>query len=123
MYELTVEDTFDAAHYLRGYQGACERLHGHTYRIQATLRTPDINDTGISVDFRDIKSGLKDIVAELDHQCLNDLPVFSTTNPSAENIAKYIFDRLSALFGGRVFKVTVWETPTSAAAYFRESVE
>ena len=123
MYELTVEDSFDAAHCLRGYEGACERLHGHTYRVQVVLRVARLDEIGISLDFREVKTRLGEVLGELDHQYLNDLPAFAAQNPSAENVARHVYDAMSDKFEGRVFKVTVWETPTSAASYFKDSGE
>ncbi len=120
MYELTVEDSFDAAHCLRGYFGKCEQLHGHTYKVQASLRKTELNETGISIDFRDVKTALKEIIDFLDHKHLNEVPDFTDTNPSAENIAKFIYNSLKKTFGQSVYRVTVWETPTSSASYFEE---
>jgi len=117
LYELIVEDSFDAAHCLRGYEGSCERLHGHTYRVQVSLRAPAVDELGISLDFRKAKSALREVLAELDHQFLNDLPAFSQKNPSAEHIAKHVFELVSQALDAQVYRVTVWETPTAAASY------
>ena len=87
MYEITVEKHFDAAHYLRGYQGKCEELHGHRYRVVVKLRAEKLNDIGLAYDFTDVKRHLKEILARFDHTCLNDVADFSEINPSAENIA------------------------------------
>lgn len=120
MFELMVEDTFDAAHCLRGYEGACDRLHGHTYRVQCVVRLTELDSRGIGVDFRDMKTALAEALTVLDHQFLNDLPLFQVENPSAENLAKYLFERMRDLLGSPVAKVTVWETANSAATYFEE---
>jgi 6-pyruvoyltetrahydropterin/6-carboxytetrahydropterin synthase len=117
MFEVLIEDTFDAAHCLRGYPGNCERLHGHTYRVQVFVRSKSLDDQGMSVDFRKVKAELVSILMVLDHQYLNDLPAFREANPSAENIAKFVHDGMSAGFPGLVHRVTVWETPTSAVTY------
>ena len=119
MFEIAVEDTFDAAHFLRGYQGSCERLHGHTYKVQIVLRTEGVDATGISADFREVKSALRDALAELDHQCLNDLAPFTEVNPTAENLACYLFDSIKPALSAPLHRVTVWETPTSSATYFK----
>ena len=116
-----VEDSFDAAHFLRGYTGSCERLHGHTYRVQVFLRSAGLNDLGIAIDCREVKAKLASVLGELDHQFLNDLPIFATTNPSAENIAGHIHQALSRELGCPVFKVTVWETASSAASYIEST--
>lgn len=117
MYELTVEDTFDAAHCIRGYRGKCDRLHGHTYRVSVTVQAAELDEAGIGVDFRKLKGALKNVISELDHQYLNDLPAFADINPSAENIARHAYKALAASLGMPIFKVTVWESPTSAASY------
>lgn len=117
MYEISVEDTFDAAHCLRDYEGACSRVHGHTYRVRAAFRFASLEDSGLAFDFRKAKEVLRGIVERLDHQYINDLPEFSIQNPSAESIAKYIFDRVKESVPG-IYSVSVWETPTSCATYF-----
>lgn len=119
MYEIAVEDTFDAAHCLRDYEGTCSRLHGHTYRVRAAFRFASLEDTGLAFDFRNAKSVLSEIVEHLDHQYINDLPEFSVQNPSAEAIAKHIFDRVKGSVP-QTYSVSVWETPTSCATYFEE---
>jgi 6-pyruvoyltetrahydropterin/6-carboxytetrahydropterin synthase len=118
MFEILVEDTFDAAHCLRGYPGNCERLHGHTYRAQVFLRAKSLDEYGMSIDFRKAKAEMADVMSKYDHQYLNDLEPFKDENPSAENLAKRIFDGMSAAFPGKVYKVIVWETPTSAVTYW-----
>jgi 6-pyruvoyltetrahydropterin/6-carboxytetrahydropterin synthase len=120
MFELMVEDTFDAAHCLRGYAGSCDRLHGHTYRVQCVVRLSELDSRGIGVDFRDMKKALADTVKELDHEFLNDLPAFEVENPTAENLAKYIFERMKGASRTPVARITVWETANSAATYFEE---
>ena len=117
MYEIAVEDTFDAAHCLRDYEGTCSRLHGHTYRVRAAFRFASLEETGLAFDFRKAKEVLGQIIERLDHQYINDLPEFSIQNPSAEAIAKFIFDGLGASIAG-TYSVSVWETPTSCATYF-----
>lgn len=119
MFEIMVEGKFDAAHCLRGYQGDCERLHGHTYRVQSFLHLDDLDEQGMAIDFKIVKKSLKSILDYLDHICLNDLPEFTEINPTAENIAKFIYDKMSDDFGASVHKVTVWETASSAASYWR----
>jgi 6-pyruvoyltetrahydropterin/6-carboxytetrahydropterin synthase len=120
VFEVMVEDTFDAAHCLRGYQGNCEKLHGHTYRVQCVLRRDELDERGISFDFREVKRALTQAVERLDHVFLNDLPEFSTTNPTAENLARTLFAKMRESLGRSVARITVWETSTSAATYFEE---
>jgi 6-pyruvoyltetrahydropterin/6-carboxytetrahydropterin synthase len=121
MFEVSVEQTFAAGHALRNYKGKCENVHGHNYRVQITVQGEQLDSTGLLVDFLDVKGLIGGVVDYLDHQFINDLPPFDELNPSAENIAKYFYDRVS---GGlknevpvRVSEVKVWETDTSSAVY------
>jgi 6-pyruvoyltetrahydropterin/6-carboxytetrahydropterin synthase len=121
MFEVSVEQTFAAGHALRNYKGKCENVHGHNYRVRITMQGDQLDSTGLLVDFLDVKSLIGGVVDYLDHQLINDLPPFDELNPSAENIAKYFYDRVS---GGlknevpvRVSEVTIWETDTSSAVY------
>ena len=121
MFEVSVEQTFAAGHALRNYKGKCENVHGHNYRVRITMQGDQLDSTGLLVDFLDVKSLIGGVVDYLDHQFINDLPPFDELNPSAENIAKYFYDRVS---GGlkndvpvRVSEVTIWETDTSSAIY------
>ena len=120
MFELVVEKTIAAAHYLRDYNGPCERLHGHNYRILVFLRGEQLDDSGMLEDFGDIKKALNVILDRLDHYNLNDLPEFAHLSPSTENIARLIGDELAAhpWQRARVDRVQVWETPTQGATYF-----
>ncbi|HOM72529.1 MAG TPA: 6-carboxytetrahydropterin synthase QueD [Armatimonadota bacterium] len=120
MYEILVEEKFDAAHCLRGYPGNCEKLHGHTYKVQVALRTPHLGEIGMAVDFRSVKSALRTILKGLDHTYINELPEFSKTNPTAENLACYIYGKMKQEFAQILHKVTVWETESSAASYWEE---
>jgi 6-pyruvoyltetrahydropterin/6-carboxytetrahydropterin synthase len=121
MYELSVEHDFDAAHFLRGYSGKCERLHGHRFRVQATIRMGKLDELGLAYDFTLLKQHLKDIVSLLDHMPLNETPPFDKLNPTSENIARTVFDDLKAHLGDAgqyLHSVTVWESPESRATYF-----
>jgi len=123
MFELTVREEFSAAHQLRGYEGACENLHGHNWKVEVAVRGSQLNEIGILIDFKELKKALKEILSELDHQNLNALPAFFQENPSSENIARYIFQRLSEKLTDKsveVFRVTVCETDRSCATYFRD---
>jgi len=118
MYELTVESQFDSAHNLRRHEGPCENLHGHTYRVHICYQGPDLDGLGVLVDFKRLKTALGEVVSYLDHRYLNELPEFQEQNPTAENIARVIFEQMRERLGGGISKVTVWETPTSAASYW-----
>jgi 6-pyruvoyltetrahydropterin/6-carboxytetrahydropterin synthase len=117
LYELTVESRFDSAHNLRGYEGACESLHGHTYRVQVVYSGQELNELGMLIDFKNLKEELGRIVGHLDHRYLNELEEFSVKNPTAEHLAQYIFKRMRKALGVGITSATVWETPTSAATY------
>src|ERR1051326_6715538 len=93
MYEVTVERTFAAGHYLRNYRGKCENPHGHNYRVRVTLQGNDLDRAGLLLDFKDLKDLIKQTIERLDHQMINDLEPFTQVNPSAENIAKYFYEQ------------------------------
>jgi len=120
MYELVVEAEFAAAHRLREYNGACERLHGHNWRVTMTVSGEHLNDLGVLVDFRELKRILNEAVGRFDHVFLNDLPDFHAQNPTTENAARIIFERCAREMpdGVRVRDVSVWESPRCGARYF-----
>lgn len=119
MFELVVERTIAAAHFLRNYAGPCERLHGHNYRVLVFLVGDTLDEAGMLEDFGAIKRVLNAILERMDHYCLNDLPEFAALSPSAENIARVIAEGLAAQpwQRGRVDRVQVWETPMQGATY------
>ncbi|OAG28264.1 6-carboxytetrahydropterin synthase QueD [Thermodesulfatator autotrophicus] len=123
MFELTVRDEFAAAHYLRNYPGACERLHGHNWKVEIAVRGEKLNEIDVLVDFKNLKKHLKEVLEELDHQNLNEHPAFQDQNPSSENIARYIFEKLApkmASYGVELVRVTVCETERSCASYLKD---
>ena len=114
MYIISVKQHFDAAHYLRGYQGKCEALHGHRFRVVVRVKASKLDDIGLAYDFIELKRHLGDILARFDHTCINDVPPFDKINPSSENIARTIYDELEPkLAKAPVFisSVDVWESP------------
>ena len=120
MYYISVADHFDAAHFLRGYQGKCEALHGHRFQIVAKVCTSKLDDVGIAYDFTRLKRHLKSILSRFDHTCLNDIPPFDSINPSSENIAATIFASLKSEMGEApvtLCGVEVWESPQSRVSY------
>jgi 6-pyruvoyltetrahydropterin/6-carboxytetrahydropterin synthase len=125
MFEVTVEAGFSSGHYLRNYQGKCENPHGHNYRVLVTLAGAELDQAGLLLDFKILKTLLKPVVEYLDHQMINDLAPFTEINPSAENLARYFYDQtsrqLQALTSGRVSvkDCTVFETDTSFARYYK----
>jgi 6-pyruvoyltetrahydropterin/6-carboxytetrahydropterin synthase len=120
MYQLFVEEHFDAAHYLPSYHGKCERLHGHRFKVVARLEAAGPDETGIAYDFAELKRHLREVLAQFDHTCLNDVPPLDAIGPSSENIAATIFEALESRFSGSAVKlvnVEVWESPTAGVAY------
>jgi len=120
MYQISVEQHFDAAHFLRGYRGKCEALHGHRYRVVAQIKASKLDDIGLAYDFTELKQHLGDIVSRFDHTCLNDVPPFDKINPSAENIASTIYNELKPKLAQAPVSVScveVWESPQSGVAY------
>ncbi len=120
MYQISVEQDFDAAHFLRGYHGKCEALHGHRFRVVIKVKSSQIDDIGIAYDFRALKQHLADILARFDHTLLNDLPPFDEINPSSENIASTIYKELQPKLAEvpvSISCVEVWESPQSGVVY------
>ena len=124
MFEVSVDETFASGHALRGYRGKCENVHGHNYKVRVTLAGEQLDSIGLLFDFRHIKTVLNEITEVLDHKYLNDLEPFREHNPSAENMAKYIYDEFKRLLQtrtkGRVQlrRIKLWETDTTTATYF-----
>ncbi|MCX6012425.1 MAG: 6-carboxytetrahydropterin synthase QueD [Chloroflexi bacterium] len=119
MYKINVKQHFDAAHFLRGYSGRCENLHGHRFEVGVSIRSDKLNETGMVYDFTELKKHLNDVLADYDHSCLNDKPPFDSVNPSSENIAATIYDRLQNKIGDsqKIYSVQVWESPDAYVTY------
>ena len=123
MFELRVKVDFPAAHRLDGYPGDCARPHGHNWAVEVFARSRRLDSIGMAMDFRTLKGAARELVAPWDHQDLNTLPDFKEINPSAEQIAKLSFDRLSAQVNNDetwIERVTVWENERCSASYFVE---
>jgi len=124
MFEVTVEDTFAAGHYLRDYKGKCENPHGHNYRVRITLAGKELDKAGLLLDFKDLREVMKHVIDRLDHQMINDLEPFTNLNPSAENLARYFYEQTNGKLRDdtagrvRVKDVTIWETDETTATYF-----
>ena len=121
MFEVTVEDEFSAAHFLKLYDGSWERRHGHDWRVAVTMRSEGLDPIGVVADFEMLKPALKKVLAEFNEISFNDHPDFKgKMNTSTENIAKIIHDRLSKNIqspNAKLTKVSVWETPDAQASY------
>jgi 6-pyruvoyltetrahydropterin/6-carboxytetrahydropterin synthase len=120
-FEVMIERNFSSAHQLRGYKGKCENLHGHNYKIEIYARGRELDNIGLLVDFGELKTAADEIVQYLDHRNINELEPFDVElNPSAENLARYILERVAARVSDervQVYKVRCFETPTSVATY------
>lgn len=119
VYDLTIKGHFDAAHHLNGYPGECRALHGHTWDIEVTVSGQQLDDIGILYDFKELKRDLAGVLQEWDHAYINEIPPFDRVNPTAENLARVICERLSTTVpeNVRVTEVVVWESPVARLAF------
>jgi 6-pyruvoyltetrahydropterin/6-carboxytetrahydropterin synthase len=119
MFEISVEKTIAAAHRLFDYDGPCEALHGHNYRVEVRYDGTELDRYGMLVDFTDVKRVFHAVLDTIDHTYLNELPAFQNVSPSAENIAAYIFREMkrTTFPQAKLRSVAVWETPTQCAIY------
>ena len=122
MYDVSVDESFAAAHNLRNYKGKCEDLHGHNYKVRVVLAGEKLDTTGLLYDFVHLKQVIRSVINSLDHKYLNELSPFDQLNPSAENIARHIYDETSKQLhkepnGAAVASITVWESDVTAATY------
>jgi 6-pyruvoyltetrahydropterin/6-carboxytetrahydropterin synthase len=121
MYEIEILSTFSAAHRLLDYKGKCENLHGHNYKVQAAVRAESPGSGGMVIDFGDLKKAVNSVLDNLDHKYLNELDPFKKIDPSAENLAAYIFAETAKILGNKgsmLYSITIWESDTSRATYF-----
>lgn len=128
MFEIEVQDEFSAAHALKLYDGSWETRHGHNWKVSVVMRSETLDRIGVVVDFEQLKPALRGVLKEFETISFNDHKDFKDDklNPSTENIAKTICERLAAKLpqgGARIVKVTVWETPDASATYFPEGVK
>ena len=125
MFELTIIVDFEAAHCIRDYPGKCSRLHGHNWKVEVLVKGNKLNKLGMLIDFRDLKEEVNKVILTLDHYYLNETEAFKEINPTAENIAKYIYHELAgcSVFAEdiKVCAIKVWESSHSAVSYSQEA--
>ncbi|MCX8059556.1 MAG: 6-carboxytetrahydropterin synthase QueD [Spirochaetes bacterium] len=119
MFKVSVSGTFSSAHFLRNYKGKCENIHGHNYKVEVIIKSNNLQDNQILIDFSELKTYLKNILNELDHKLLNNLDFFQKNNPTSEMIAFYIFEKIKKKYKS-LYSVKVWETEQQYAEYYEE---
>ena len=123
MYEIKIMTQFSAAPRLENFYGKCEALHGHNWKVEVFLAGDKLDEAGLLQDFGAVKARTRDLLEEVDHKYLNELPAFAHQNPSSENLACYLYQRLAAALnrdGVKVSRVSVWESDTSCASYYQD---
>jgi len=126
MYEITIKAVFSAAHSLRDYEGPCSRVHGHNWVVEVVACGERLQPNGILVDFREIKQVTSEVLSRLDHTNLNEVPPFNKTNPTSENLARWIYEQVRERMmtsDVNVTRVNVREAETSCASYFESTIE
>jgi 6-pyruvoyltetrahydropterin/6-carboxytetrahydropterin synthase len=121
MYRLKIITSFSSAHNLINYQGECENLHGHNWRVEVAVTAKELDKAGLGIDFKILKSETNTLLKTLDHKYLNELPPFSDLSPSSENISRYLFSELGNKLNNQnisVEAVTVWESDIACATYY-----
>jgi 6-pyruvoyltetrahydropterin/6-carboxytetrahydropterin synthase len=121
LYILQAETHFDAAHHLVGYKGKCSNLHGHRWRVVLKVQAEKVNEIGIAIDFKDLKSCLEEAGDAFDHQNINEIPPFDKINPTAENLSEFFYNQIDKKLSGgvKIKEVTVWESDTCSVTYCR----
>ncbi|MGA7827329.1 MAG: 6-carboxytetrahydropterin synthase QueD [Geobacteraceae bacterium] len=121
MYQLKITCNFASAHNLMHYQGDCENLHGHNWKVEVSVTAHELDKAGLGIDFKKLKAETKTLLKTLDHKYLNELEPFKSVSPSSENIARYIYQELSRTLNNeniRVESITVWESDIACAKYY-----
>ena len=124
MYDIFVKTHFSSGHYLRDYPGSCENPHGHNWKVTVTVRAHELDNVGMGIDFKLLKSHVNKVMDYIDHKNLNEMEEFSIVNPSSENIARFIFEQLEEPLRHEryhLYSVTVYETDTSGLTYYGQS--
>ncbi len=120
MYLLNVSDYFSAAHRLCGYEGACSNLHGHNWKVRVGIACQELDEIGMALDYGIIKEVLGGILAVLDHAYLNDLPILEGKNPTSENLARIIYDKMAEAlqpYPAKIKEVEIFESERSSVIY------
>ncbi len=119
MYRIFIETHFASSHQLHGYEGKCRVLHGHTWKVRVDVVSDQINEIGISYDFKALKSVAESVIQKLDHTHINQVPPFDKENPTAENIARFIYREIKSLLPSPIGiqEVTVWESDSHGVSY------
>ncbi len=119
MYYLTIQTFISAAHKLKEYSGACARIHGHNWKIEVTVKSDQIDDIGMVIDFKDLHDLTWQVAGAFDHQIINDIPPFDTMNPTAENMARYIHNEIAQKLPAhvRMASLKLWETEKYCIEY------
>jgi 6-pyruvoyltetrahydropterin/6-carboxytetrahydropterin synthase len=123
-YQLKVVTDFASAHTLQGYPGACSRMHGHNWKVELEAVATKLDDIGMGIDFKVLKQAANEVADELDHRYLNDLEPFKEINPTAENIAAYMYREISTRIISdrvKVTALTLWETERACVRYSEEN--
>lgn len=121
MYNLTIRTSFAAAHNLINYQGDCENLHGHNWKVEVCVTARELDKAGLGIDFKVLKKEAGAIINELDHKYLNENTAFQTISPSSEHISRYLYQRISEKLNNdniKVASITVWESDNASACYY-----
>jgi len=122
-YTLKVVSDFASAHTLRDYPGACSRMHGHNWKVEAEVLATELDNVGMGIDFKTIKAAVRELTDILDHRYLNEIAPFDMLNPTAENIAAWLYKGLAEKLNTdtlQVSAITLWETERACVRYTEE---
>jgi len=123
-YTLKILTEFASAHTLRDYPGACSRMHGHNWKVELEVVAKSLNETGMVIDFKQMKSAANEVCDQLDHRYLNEIEPFTEINPTAENIAAWLYGEISKKINNEQAKIsslTLWETDRACVKYTEEN--